>query len=399
MKKLLLVVPIVALLAAGCNSSQQTNNSNSTTTAQTLTSSNNQIDMSDWKTYSNQIYNFQFKYPSNWSVNDYTYTYQGQSYPSVAFSSPAISGVPGASRDANFYTLIYKENGSWQHKEHIDLSLLKSDGGALPVNVSQQYLQSRPEYSIALAIFASVKTSTPTSAINANLIVQGLQSVFTKQGFTMDNSNSSNNMFWLDNGGLYINVNTPYTLSFEVTKSAPQDYDVYAMQSSPELSPVIKVTDNYMASQGFTIQQNQSTTQNQSPQTFTYTHAYYNSQNNLRCRLGINDPYSGVGEVPPFTFVATVSCLDNQQYTVAFNSQAPILQALAPVLNSPENQKYKQMMNPDFNQVCTKDPSIKLVSLDAVDGTSAGWVLALQCSNGTCTNMNFSSSQVDGYCH
>lgn len=113
----------------------------------------------NWKTYANQLYDFQFKYPIGWTINDQSFTYKGQNYMTVVFASPLISGVPGANREAYFYTTISKKNGSWQHKEGINLSLLFSEGGATPVNVSQQYLESREEFRVAQLIFSSV-TST-----------------------------------------------------------------------------------------------------------------------------------------------------------------------------------------------------------------------------------------------
>ena len=120
----------------------------------------------NWKTYTNQQYDFQFKYPTSWTVNDQSYTYKGQNYMTVIFASPLISGVPGASREAYFYTTISKERGSWQHKEGINLSLLPSEGGATPVNVSQQYLESREEFRVAQLIFSSVTSTTINETSN-----------------------------------------------------------------------------------------------------------------------------------------------------------------------------------------------------------------------------------------
>ncbi|MCL5667307.1 MAG: hypothetical protein M1383_06075 [Patescibacteria group bacterium] len=65
MKKILLSLPVILLVAAGCNSSQpaaEQNQPDNTTTQQP----NNQAD--NLKTYTNTQYNFEFKYPSDWSL-------------------------------------------------------------------------------------------------------------------------------------------------------------------------------------------------------------------------------------------------------------------------------------------------------------------------------------------
>ncbi len=67
MKKILLLVPMVALLAAGCNYGKQSSTSTPATTG-------NQIDTSSWKTYSNEPYAYEYKYPTDWTFTHYTAT-------------------------------------------------------------------------------------------------------------------------------------------------------------------------------------------------------------------------------------------------------------------------------------------------------------------------------------
>jgi hypothetical protein len=236
MKKLLFAFPIVALLAAGCNSSQIPQSTNTTPATQNSTQNTNstssptsaQANTSNWQTYASQKYSFQFKYPTDWSVSDASYTYQGQDYLFVTVSSPLISGVPSASRDAYFYITLSKENGVWQYKDGMNLSLLKSDGGAVPVNVSQQYLQSRPEFQIAQQIFSSLTSSDklPTTTINSSPVS------FTARGIKMTLPYSS----WSIEKQQEVNI---------VSNSAPDATDVYVKTDPTKNSSFIVEIETY----------------------------------------------------------------------------------------------------------------------------------------------------------
>lgn len=167
MKKLLFALPVILLVAAGCNSSsptQSADKSGSQNQGAPASTGNSNAIPADWKTYTSTEYNFSFQYPKDWEVNDTSSSYKGVGSPSVIVSSPLISGVPGASRDSYFYVQLTPKNGSIEHKEGINLSLLRSDGGPIPVNISQEYLQSTPQYEASVLIRQSFQISSTNSS-------------------------------------------------------------------------------------------------------------------------------------------------------------------------------------------------------------------------------------------
>jgi hypothetical protein len=113
---------------------------------------------SSWKIYQDQQYGFQFQYPSDWTVNNQSYTYKNQDYLTVVVAGPEINYVPTIGSGTFYFAInIYQEGQNWSQK--VGIIQVSPDGGRdwMPLNLSESYLESRPEFTTSQLIWQSFK--------------------------------------------------------------------------------------------------------------------------------------------------------------------------------------------------------------------------------------------------
>lgn len=226
------------------------------------------------------------------------------------------------------------------------------------------------------ATVQNTSQDSPTANLPALSLVNDLRNALVQQGFKMNTSTPSD-IWWLDTNGIAVNVRTATSLNFIITEKAKDDYSVSDMNNDPAIAQAATTVKNYMDTKGLVLNASQSansTNANLSP--YIYTQAF-SSSNNVRCRLDIENPYSGVGETPPYTFTATIACADNQAYSEAYNKQAPLFKAIAGKLNA----KDIILIDNDFNGVCKNDAKITNIEIVDLSQGSTGYYSLTKSGN------------------
>lgn len=120
---------------------------------------------SNRKTYSNSEYGFQFQYPSNWTVQDISYTYRGAKSAVVNIISPINHSIAGYETIGASYTVQLQFYGGMAHvtlnsfvKTH---ETGEQDVKEIPTTAT---LKNTEEYKAAQQIIASAKALTSSDA-------------------------------------------------------------------------------------------------------------------------------------------------------------------------------------------------------------------------------------------
>jgi hypothetical protein len=217
----------------------------------------------------------------------------------------------------------------------------------------------------------------------ASSVTNDLSTTLTQQGYKVNSFESTRGeaayVWWATTTRLATNIKPAKGFSFDITKSAPDDYAVQNMPTNSDIAKVIKIVNDYMSAHKIDLQSNQSSGSNPRLQSFTYTNSYFNSTNQLRCRVEIFNPDAGVGEEAPFRFAASFACADDSQYQAAYNSQLPYFDALTKYLSSTSSALY--MLNPDFNQTCKNDPQIKPLQIYGIGESSINYLYVKKVNN------------------
>ncbi|MFA5023044.1 MAG: hypothetical protein WC385_00930 [Candidatus Paceibacterota bacterium] len=122
-------------------------------------------EMADWKTYKNEKYGYEVKYPSDWTVSDSSYTYQNNSSISFRLSAPERVIPQSGGEPASFSMLICKINGIFtdicntEGKEDILFMYPKKlgDQAVNEVGGISNFILASEEYSTAMKILKTVK--------------------------------------------------------------------------------------------------------------------------------------------------------------------------------------------------------------------------------------------------
>lgn len=175
---------------------------------------------------------------------------------------------------------------------------------------------------------------------------------------------------WFDRSGIAVNIPLTDVVTFEVTKTATKKYATADIRTAPQISTFIDAMHTWMTAHGFADQPAQAEGQNVGVLSLEYFHP----QSGVRCRVEILDPNEGIGDVAPFTYTATLLCADDRQYQKALAEQSPFLRALVSELH-PINAYILE--NTAHTTPCA-DSSLRVVTLDRVDGTTYGYVKALK---------------------
>lgn len=230
-------------------------------------------------------------------------------------------------------------------------------------------------------------TASTSPNNTASSVVNDLNTDFTQQGYKINNSANSfestgggtTHVWWTATDRLAVNITPASGFSFDITKSAPDDYSVENMTTNSDIAKVVNTINNYMSAHKIDLQSNQSSNSNPKIQSFTYTNAYYDSKNQIRCRVEILNPDAGVGEVPPFRFTASFACADANQYQAAYNNQLPFFAALTKYLSSTSAALY--MLNPDYAKTCKNDPEIKTLEIYGIGESSVNYLYVKKVNN------------------
>jgi hypothetical protein len=276
-------------------------------------------------------------------------------------------------------------------------------GGNFTVTTSTQIFSTESSQ-LETAINNTLTSTTvygvmqPTAELTASEIIQGLQNTFTQQGYTVGADATGSDIFWwLDSSGIAINLPEVNVLSFNFKTSTQTSYGAQNITNLPEAAQLITTTNSYFAAQGFAVQSNQSTGMNNNVNTDQdFTNAYFNPESSVRCRSFIytlTEAYPGEQNVS-YSYTETIACADNTDYTAAYNAQAPYLE------NSHDGQDSGMLsvIDPSYNYTCNSDPSLKLISLDAVNGTESGRIVALKLVNGAWIDTGLSPYQITMQC-
>ncbi len=217
-------------------------------------------------------------------------------------------------------------------------------------------------------------------------VVNDLNATFTQQGYKINNSanafestgGNATHVWWIATDRLAVNITPANGFSFDITKSAPDDYSVATMTTNSDIAKVVNTINNYMSAHNIDLQNNQSSNSNPNIQSFTYTNAYYDAKNQIRCRVEILNPDAGVGEVPPFRFTASFACSDANQYQAAYNNQSPFFAALTKYLSS---TSALYMLNPDYAKICKNDSEIKPLEIYGIGESSVNYMYVKKVSD------------------
>jgi len=111
-----------------------------------------------WKTYENTKYGFSLRYPSDWKINDQSFTYQGENNVSIEIESP-IRNIPDYKlSDVQFSIQMHFKNGE-KVLDHIGLIKAYKSGDQAVTRVTLSSLDliaaDGADYKLATQIFDS----------------------------------------------------------------------------------------------------------------------------------------------------------------------------------------------------------------------------------------------------
>jgi hypothetical protein len=107
-----------------------------------------------WETHANNEYGYNFRYPSEWKVNDRSFTYQGQQSKNVSITSPQRHDLEGYESESVYFDLVL--GGDNMQILEQGFAQLASDG-KVPLTISQSTLENTEEYKIAQEIIKTIK--------------------------------------------------------------------------------------------------------------------------------------------------------------------------------------------------------------------------------------------------
>ncbi len=246
----------------------------------------------------------------------------------------------------------------------------------------------------------TINTTTAVAEPPSVTITANLENELLQQNYLISSATASwAPLWWVDKSGIAVNVSTTDYFSIFITQTAQENYDIpqsnstdNQIENAPMIAGFIKIINSYMNARGLTLQENESNNIAH-PYVGSFSQAYYNSNNDERCRLTIQDPNLGVDEPTPYTFIGTIACADKTAYQTAYKTQAPMLQALAPAFSTNGGYPISHdviIINSVGTTPCTNNPSLEEVMIIDLTQGSTGYYY-MQDMSGTWINSNISS--------